>query len=321
MGQARDDLAALLRCWRFGLGLPAAIYFGWRMLTPLTAAYDDIVAPAVVRTVTDPGERARVNCAIRAMSVKIGEAMVSYAWLVGNEPQLEIATLAGAVTRLYDDLIDGGTVADKAFDDRLNELFTDGAFVPASDLERLLGWLVGEIRHRLDLTDGDIAVKALITLHEYQRLSRRQREAEIPLTVLDEICTGKGAMANLTLCALVNPRMDATEQDLVMALGEALQSLDDYMDVGLDTRNGVMTLASRGATTLTDIVLRISALRKSFTARYGTSATRRYYGMLYFLLLKSAAGRRLPILGRAAALPAVRSDTLVVLTRGAEVVP
>jgi hypothetical protein len=321
MGQARYDLAALLRSWRFGLGLPAAICFGWRMLAPLTAAYDDVVAPAVARAVSDPCERARVNCAMRAMSVKIGETLVSYAWLVGNEPQLEIAALAGAVTRLYDDLIDGGTVADNAFDDRLNQLFTDGVFVPADDLERLLGCLVGEIRHRLGLTQGDIAVKALVTLHEYQRLSRRQREAGIPLTMLDEICSGKGAMANLTLCALVNPRMDAAEQERVMALGEALQSLDDYMDVDLDTRNGVVTLASRGATTLTDIVLRIAALRRSFAACHGACATRRYFGMIYFLLLKSAAGRRLPVLGRVMGRLAGRSDTLAFLTRGAEVVP
>lgn len=290
------------------------------MLTPLATAYDDIVAPAVARSVGDPRERARVNCAIRAMSVKIGETLVSYARLVGIEPRLEIAALAGAVTRLYDDLIDGGT-ADKAFDDRLNELFTDGVFVPASDLERLLGALVGEIRQRLSLTEQDIAVKALVTLHEYQRLSRRQREAGIPLTVLDEICSGKGAMANLTLCALVNPQLDASEQDLVMALGEALQSLDDYMDVDLDTGNGVVTLASRGVTTLTDIVSRITALRKPFIARYGACPTRRYFGMLYFLLLKSAAGRRLPVLGRFAGRLAERSDTLAFLTRGAEVVP
>jgi hypothetical protein len=291
------------------------------MLTPLTTAYDAVVAPAVERSVSDPAERARVNCAIRAMSVKIGETMVTYAWLIGHEPQLEIAALAGAVTRLYDDLIDGGTAADKASDDRLNELFTGGAFVPANDLERLLGCLVGEIRHRLDLTDGDIAVKALITLHEYQRLSRRQRESGIPLTVLDEICSGKGAMANLTLCALVNPSIDEAEQDLVMALGEALQCVDDYMDIELDKRNGVATLASRGAMSLTDIASRISALRAPFSARYGPSPTRRYFGMIYFLLLKSAVGRRLPILGRVASRLAGRSDTVVILTRGAEVLP
>lgn len=321
MGQGRDDLAALLRCWRFGLGLPAAIRFGSRMLTPLMVAYDDVVAPVVTRIVRDPDERTRVNRAIRAMSVKIGEAMVSYAWLADCEPQLEIAALAGSVTRLYDDLIDGGSAADETFDHRLNDLFNEKSFTPGNDLEQLLACLVGEIRYRLDLKDGDIAVNALITLHEYQCLSRRQREAEIPLAVLDKICCGKGAMANLTLCTLVNPRMEAAEQELVMALGEALQSLDDYMDVDLDTRNGVVTLASMGVTTLADIASRISALRKPLAERYGASRTRRYYGMIYFLLIKSVVGRRLPILGRVAGRLAGRSDTLVILTRGAEVVP
>jgi hypothetical protein len=198
MGQGRDDLAALLRCWRSGVGLPAAVSYGWRMFAPLTDAYEIVVAPIVAQAVGDPRERSRINRALRAMSVKIGETMVSYACLAGCGPQPDIAALAGAITRLYDDLIDGCPSDDESLDDRLRDLFSARPFAPDNDLERLLARLVGEIRHRLDLQDGDIAVTALLALHEYQCLSRRQRDAGVPSATLDKICRGKGAMANLT---------------------------------------------------------------------------------------------------------------------------
>jgi hypothetical protein len=291
------------------------------MFAPLTDAYDIVVAPAVAQTVSDPRERSRINGALRAMSVKIGETMVSYACLAGCDPRPDIVALAGAVTRLYDDLIDGYPGDDEPFDDRMRDLFGARTFVPDNDLERLLARLIGEIRQRADLRDGDIAVTALLALHEYQCLSRRQRDTEVPSATLDKICRGKGAMANLTLCGLVNPGMDAHERELVMALGEAFQSLDDYMDVDVDHGNGVLTLASRGITTLADITMRMSTLRTSFAARYGAAATRRYYGMIYFLLLKAAVGRRLPILGKVAGHFAARSELLAFLSRGAEVTP
>jgi hypothetical protein len=305
------------------------------MFAPLASAYDGIVAPMVAREI-GAAEMPRVNLALRAMSVKIGETMIAYAALTGRPPDVEVAALAGAVTRLYDDLIDGDPGGDESLGDRLGGMFAAtghpvsplAAAAPcpapraaAADLERLLGRLVGEIRRRLDLRDGDIAVTGLLALHEYQCLSRRQREPGVSRATLDKICRGKGAMAHLTICGLVHPRMDAAEREIVMALGEVLQSVDDYMDADLDRSNGVATLVSTGVTTLADIVAGFQALREPVAARYGATATRGYYGMLYFLLLKSAVGRRLPLLGRVARQLADRSDTLAFLTRGAEVIP
>lgn len=321
MGQARDDLAAIVRCSRFSLGLPAAATSGWRALGLLARAYDAVVAPIVAREITDAARLPLVNGALRAMSVKIGATMLAYAALAGRPPDVPVAALAGAVTRLYDDLIDRGADSDESVAERLGDLLAARPHAPASDLERLLGALVAEIRRRLGLGDGDVAVAALLALHEYQCLSRRQRDPGVPRGTLDKICRGKGAMAQLTLCGLVHPVMDGGERELVMALGEVLQSLDDYMDADLDRRAGVATLVSTGATTLADIVGGFRALRSPLAARYGTATTRTYYGMLYFLILKSAAGRRLPILGRVAGRLAGRSDALAFLTRGAEVIP
>jgi hypothetical protein len=321
MGQAREDLAALLRCWRYSLGLPAAVTSGWRALGPLAHAYEAVVAPLVAREISNTARLPRVNRALCAMSVKIGATMLAYAALAGRPLDIPVAALAGAVTRLYDDLIDRGADGDESIAERLGDVLAGRPHAAASDLERLLGALVADIRRRRGLGDGDIAVTALLALHEYQCLSRRQRDPGVPRGTLDKICRGKGAMAHLTLCRLVHPGMDVVERELVMALGEVLQSVDDYMDADLDRRAGVATLVSTGATTLADIVGGFRALRAPLSARYGTAATRTYYGMLYFLILKSAAGRRLPILGRVAGRLAGRSGALAFLTRGSEVIP
>jgi hypothetical protein len=128
-------------------------------------------------------------------------------------------------------------------------------------------------------------------------------------------------MAHLTLCCLVKPDMDAAERELVMALGEMFQSLDDYMDVWQDSRNGVATLASLGVTRLADIGVRMCVLGSRLTADYGRAAARPYRGMLFFLLLRAVVGRRLPLLGRIIGRFARRSAVLAFLTRGEDALP
>ena len=83
-----------MRCWRLAAGLPATAAFCCRTLGGLTSAYDDIVAPIVVRSISDLDERAQVNLALRAMSTKIGMAMLSYARMAGGERRPDVAALA-----------------------------------------------------------------------------------------------------------------------------------------------------------------------------------------------------------------------------------
>ncbi len=300
---------------------------GYRRLRPtrtasfraLNEAYEDVVAPIVRQAISDPETRTRVDRALHVMSAKIGISMLSYARLAGCEQRLDVAALAGAVTRLYDDLIDGGTVT--SVDERLRDLFNAREFTPHGDLESLLAALVDGIRWRVRPSPGDTVDTALNALHDYQVLSRRQREEAVPLALMEKICRGKGAMASLTLFSLVNPRMDAVEREVSMALGECFQALDDYMDVEQDVRNGVATLVSLGVTDLADIGLRIRVLRGRLAARYGRTAARPYCGMIFFVLLKSLMARRLPAVGQAAARFAGRSAALAFLTRGADAIP
>jgi hypothetical protein len=133
-----------MRCVQLCSGLPEATAFGCRMLGPLTRAYDDVVAPIVEDTVSDLDERARVGCALRAMSAKAGMVILSFARLAGCEQRLDVAVLASAAGRLYDDLVDGST--DTSVDGRLGDLFNARSFHACGDLEHLLAELVSEIR-------------------------------------------------------------------------------------------------------------------------------------------------------------------------------
>ena len=319
MGQGLGDFIALVRCRRLAAGVPGVIIMGGRSLGALTGAYDDVVVPIVERTISNLDEQVEVGLALRAMSTKIGMVMLCYAELAGCEQRPDIAALAGAVTRLYDDLIDGS--AQGSLDDRLGDLFNDRPFVAHGDLEHLLAALVTEIRRRASPLPGETLDSAVNMLHEYQCLSRQQREDSVTSAALEKICRGKGAMANLVLCSLVKPHMDAAERELVMTLGETLQSLDDYQDVELDKRNGVATPASVGLITLTDIGSSLCIIHRRLAERYGRRASRPYGGMIYFLLLKAVFGRRLPVFGRVISKVAGRFPALVFLTRGTEALP
>jgi hypothetical protein len=319
MGQRLADIRALVRCWRLAAGLPLAVVFGCRMLGALTSAYDEIVAPIVARSISNLNERARVNPALRATSTKIGMAMLSYAWMAGGEQQQEVAALAGAIARLYDDLIDGSSDASR--DDWLGDLFNGRLSAANSDSERLLAELASEIRRRILPLARDPVVAAFNALHEYQCLSRQQREGAVPLTVLEKICRGKGALASLTVCSLVKPEMDVGEQELAMALGEMYQSLDDYADAEDDERNGVATLAVLGETTLADIGSVMRALRGRLVTRYGRAAAHRYCGMMFFSLVQMVVSRRLAVIGRITGRLAGSCAALAFLIRGPNAVP
>lgn len=318
MGEGFADVWALMRCWRLAAGLPSAVAFGYRAVRSLATAYDEVVAPIVARTVTGPSECARLGRALQATSLKAGAAILNYARLTGAEPRQDIAALAGAVSRLYDDLIEASPDMSGAC--ALATLFYAVPCTAKSGPELLLADLASEIRHRLHPLPRAVST-AFSALHDYQCSSREQREDAVPLPVVDKICRGKGAMAHLTVCSLVKPEIGVGEAELVMALGETLQSLDDYADVEQDNRDGIATLAALGATTLAEIGADMRALRRRLADHYGRAASRRYCGILFYMMVQTMMGRRLPAIGRIASRLAACSIALAFLTRGPNAVP
>ncbi|WP_377267630.1 hypothetical protein [Peterkaempfera sp. SMS 1(5)a] len=331
MGLLFEDLKALARSVRLALGLPAAVWFAGRNFSALAQAYERTVAPILLRVVSESPVRASMDASLSVMSSKIGLAVLCYARAVGGEPPLEVVVLAGACTRLYDDLIDDSP--DRSADTRLARLFArtaeDGLCKQSdqeepfgrSEAEVVLARMIEAIVERTPTSSTVAAFTALQELHMYQCLSRRQREPDISLALIEEITRGKGAYANLVLCHLVRPEIPDADRELAMRLGSCLQLLDDYMDLPYDQFNGIVTLASARSLSLAEVAERLRLVCRQLAHRHPGPGARRYGGMVYFLLLQAMAARRFPALGRVAQRAARRSAALRFTSRAAESLP
>jgi hypothetical protein len=186
---------------------------------------------------------------------------------------------------LYDDLIDD--VDTDGTGERLAALFGGRPFTPATEWEALLQKVYGQIAARLDRPADDPIHLALAELHEFQVMSRGQKDASLNPYTLSKITAGKGGLANVALFGLVRPRMDARERDLIMELGEALQLLDDYVDVHLDRRAGITTAVTRGEVGLVEVADRLRAMYPRLLATYGRERGRQFVGVLSIMVMSA----------------------------------
>lgn len=291
MRQTLAELLAVLRCARLGLSLPHAMAFVRSGASDTVRAFDRVVTPLVERTVTDPVARLHARDALLFASVKGGFLIHSYARMVNRPFPAEISTLGGSFARLYDDLIDD--IGGDRLEERLSGLFHGRSFAPLTDLERLLEALYRAIEERLNRPVTDPIYTALHALHEYQTLSRQQRDDEISSSSLVKITAGKGSYANVALLSLVQPSMSAQEWDLVMDLGETLQLLDDYVDVRIDRAAGITTPVTRGDANLAHMVERLRKLTPRILDCYGADG-RPFVTVLYILVVAAFAKRHRP---------------------------
>ncbi len=288
-GGTGHDLRALVRSIGFGGRIPGVR----RRASSYVAIYDAVIAPIIESTVDDPVRRAHVAAALRSAGVKLCFLIEGYAAMAGIRLRTDLGVLAGAITRVYDDLLDdfGGDELDR----RLAGLFRGGDFHPVGDVERLFHGLYREVERRLARPASDPIFTALRRLHEFQIRSRRQRDPGIPAEELAEITLGKGGYGTLVLFALTRPRMGEAELALVRELGGVLQQLDDYQDVELDRQAGVTTAATRGHLTLGHICHRLRELAPELRACYGR--VRPFYAVVYVYLWVCFLRRRWPRVG------------------------
>ena len=230
------------------------------------AAYDEIVPPIVNEHVRDLATRQRLTESLRSYTVKACFFVKAYTRMANIPFADKVAVLGLSFARLYDDLLDECDSED--LEARLNQLFQSGTFLPLNDLERVLHQFYETIEVLLGRNPDDPVFKTAMAVHEYQILSRRQREVVTADTLL-EITRGKGGYAVVTIFALMRESMSAEEIGLLLRFGEAVQLLDDYQDIELDLQNDVHTVITEGICGLPDIRMILRRLHPELRMFYG----------------------------------------------------
>ncbi|WP_037306134.1 class 1 isoprenoid biosynthesis enzyme [Amycolatopsis orientalis] len=292
MGGVLRDALGVMRCVPMAAGLPGVVRYVVRDAREIMGAFDEVVAPLVDQSVgTTPALSRDAHDAFLATTIKVGLAMRGYAEMAGVPFDPALAALGSSFTRVYDDLVDNFDRPD--LDDRLAELFRGEAFEPMSGVESLLLALYHAMETRMDRPAEDTIFTVMRDLHDYERQSRRQRDPRLPLAEVERITRGKGGLGVTALFALLRPGMTADELDLLVELGDVLQLLDDYHDVAVDHRDGVVTVATLGEPGLAVLAEKIRRLRSRFARHYGEGRDRRLAAMLFVMLVGAfAAGRR-----------------------------
>lgn len=278
--------------WRCAEALAATPGLLLRARTRARAALDAfhrVLAPILAETIIDAETRAWVHASLRAWSVKGSHIIGSYARMAGVPDPVELAALASAFARLYDDLLD--QERRPGFAAQAAAIFSGQEIDPADDYDRLLETLFQETSRRLGRPPGDPLFAAFSALHEYQIRSLAQRGDGLTLTELSDITWGKGAFSLMVLFCLARAGMPAAEQHLTARLGAALQLLDDYQDAPVDRARGISTLATRRETTLGDIAGRIAQLEPGIRAFYGDTRARPFLHEIYLSLVIAVVAR------------------------------
>ena len=293
IGPATDRRSRTRRALSIVSTVLMASWAMWRRSRDHAAAFATVVDPIVVAAIADPDERGRVRRPLLEWALKGGYMVDAYSRLAGIAAPDALGVLCGAAGRLYDDLLESGTRPDLG--KRLTDLFMNGEFEPADDLERLLFALHREIGQRLGRPPGDPVFRALQELHQYQLRSARQRDPALDNAALNDITFQKGALTVELLYTLARPAMTAREREIVQAVGGALQLVDDYQDVWWDRRAGFTTRATRSEIHWRGLWRHLSELERLLASYYEPRRAARFADEARLQLLVAwFASRRRP---------------------------
>jgi hypothetical protein len=284
------DVAAVLRCSPFIVGLPSVVAFVLFEAPRIVAAFDREVRSLLAATVRDGQSRERAARAMLGSSLKVSLAMSCYTTMAGVPFRPDLAVLGSSFTRVYDDVFDN--FAQDRLEQRLTALFAGGPFEPTDEAEALLLALYRATEAALQRPRSDPIFRMVIDMHRYQCMSRRQWDPDIALDTVRLITRGKGGLGTAVLFALFKPGMTSAEQNVIVEFGYQLQLLDDLNDADLDLAAGVATEVTLGACTLADVGRRMRTLRRRLDGLYPGTAKRRLEGMLLLMLTGAALQRR-----------------------------
>jgi hypothetical protein len=288
------DLYSLLLSMRFAIAAPRVLRSFRRDAADFMAAYDEVVLPIVDELVCDLAIRKRLGESLRSYTVKACFIVNAYTRMAGISFMVRLAVFGLSFTRLYDDLLD--EYGDQDLEKRLGQLFQSGVFLPRNDLERVLCRFYENIVALLERKPDDPVFGAIRAVHEYQVLSRKQRDTVAPDALL-EITRGKGGYAIVAIFGLMRESMSAAETGLLLQFGEAVQFLDDYQDIELDRQNGVHTVVTEGICGLPDVREILQRLYPQLRMFYGRRGTESFLAVFFLTMCLSFLRRHWPALG------------------------
>ncbi|NUR32120.1 MAG: hypothetical protein HOV83_40800 [Catenulispora sp.] len=245
----------------------------------MALGFEHAVDPILEQILSDPAYRLEVRTRMLGCALKVGLAMWGYAGAARVRFDVSLTALAGAYTRLYDDLMDDPERP--GFDDR----FRAGLPDEDSELEVLLIALLLEIARRLDRPAEDPVFAMVWRVHLYQLRSWRQRDPSVSDIEVADITLGKGGWGVATLCALLRPRMSEAEQRVVVRIGGLLQVLDDHYDLAVDAADGIATTATRRLYSFGELVEEAIAVRREIQTYYGSGCDRRMAAAMFAMLV------------------------------------
>jgi len=289
MPSAMNAIVRLIQAVRLASGTPSALKLAYSGARDAASTVTTVLAPLVHDAIA-PADQQRTLESLQLSSARFTYLTASYARMSAAAYRPDLAALAGAFSRLYDDLFD--EISDVEAQDRLGRLFRDEPFTPMTAYERLLQGILAEISERMDHRGRGPMLAALDELHQYQLDSLRQRDQTIRPTEVFRICRGKGGMAASAFFYMLTPEAGDGEARLFTRIGWVMQSIDDQSDADLDLLDGITTPATLGLETPSGIVARILALRPQLLAFHGSGA-RQFISLMYVHLLLGVAARRL----------------------------
>jgi hypothetical protein len=247
----------------------------------LHAAFRAHVSPLVGTAVADERQRTAIEDSLLSSSIAGGFLVESYARLAGHGPHPQLAVLAGAFTRLYDDLLD--EFDDSTIADRITELFAGQSFAARTDHERVLEAIFRSLTALAPRESHGLSYRTLATLHYYQVRSLRQTSSELRIAEIWELTLAKGGWAMVVLASLVQPNMPSEEEAILYRLGGFLQLIDDYRDEAQDRQRGLHTPSTRGDLSYRHLTARLNAVADSLHGYYGSRASTFVDGLYIWL--------------------------------------
>jgi hypothetical protein len=281
------DLAEVLRGVRLLRGLPGTLALARSGSADAARAADDVLAP-LVHSAIGPRHRDSVLVSLTHLGARFVYLAAAYSRLSGAPDRPDLALLAGAYSRLYDDLFDEST--DVGSDRRVADLLRGERFEPATEYENLLGLIVSEITGRMHPAARAPMYEALRALHDHQIASRRQAEPGVTAQEVFAICRAKGGTAAAAFFAMLTPGLRPPQAAALSAVGEILQAVDDLSDAGPDSASGLATPATLGLERPADVLGLIEAVRPRLLANYGPAA-HPFVGLLYLHLAVAVVAR------------------------------